>query len=239
MTNWSLSTLFESLHDEIQESLARARKSMGHSVPKGDASEYIWIDLFTTYLPDRYRVERAFIVDSDGSFSDQIDVVIFDRQYSPFIFNYKGQIIIPAESVYAVFESKQTVNAQHIKYTQEKITSVRNLHRTSLPIPHAGGTYQAKEPMPIYGGILAFESDWEPALDEPLNRALNDDLDIGRLDIGCVAAHGHFIWDQENSNYNICTDGKAVTSFLLDLFSLLQQSGTVSMIDIQSYAKWL
>ena len=44
-------------------------------------------------------------------FSEQIDVVVFDRQYSPFIFNYEGQTIIPAESVYAVFEAKQTVNA--------------------------------------------------------------------------------------------------------------------------------
>jgi len=34
---------------------------------------------------------------------------------------------------------------------------VRRLHRTSLPIPHAGGTYQPKALTPILGGILTFD----------------------------------------------------------------------------------
>jgi hypothetical protein len=50
-------------------------------------------------------------VDSLGNFSQQIDVVVFDRQYSPFIFDFREQQIVPAESVYAVFEAKQTINA--------------------------------------------------------------------------------------------------------------------------------
>jgi hypothetical protein len=42
------------------------------------------------------------VVDSNGDFSQQIDVLVFDRQYSPLIFEYEGQTVIPAESVYAV-----------------------------------------------------------------------------------------------------------------------------------------
>src|SRR5207244_1034528 len=101
----------------------------------------------------------AHVVDSNGKFSDQIDVVVFDRQYSPFIFQFQGQTIIPAESVYAVFEAKQAINAVQVAYAQEKISTVRCLHRTSLPIPHAGGTYPAKQPSHILGGLLTFESD--------------------------------------------------------------------------------
>jgi hypothetical protein len=51
-------------------------------------------------------VATAHVVDRLGAFSEQIDVAVFDRQYSPFIFYYQGQTIIPAESVYAVFEAK-------------------------------------------------------------------------------------------------------------------------------------
>lgn len=104
------------------------------------------------------------MVDSQGNFSQQIDVVIFDRQYSPFIFTYEGEIIVPAESVYAVFEAKQTANAELVAYAQQKVASVRQLQRTSLPIPHAGGVYPPKALMPILGGLLTFESDWSPAL---------------------------------------------------------------------------
>lgn len=64
-------------------------------------------------------------------------IVVFDRQYSPFIFTLEDETIIPAESVYAVFEAKQTVDAGMVTYAQKKIASVRRLHRTSLPIPYA------------------------------------------------------------------------------------------------------
>ena len=141
MAEWSLSQLLSSLHEDIQHRLSTARKSFKHPGTKGDASEAIWIDMLAQYLPERYQVASAHVVYSTGNFSDQIDAVVFDRQYSPFIFTYEKQLIVPAESVYAVFEAKQTADANLVKYAQDKVASVRSLHRTSLPIPHAGGVY--------------------------------------------------------------------------------------------------
>lgn len=179
----------------------------------------------------------AHVVDSNGAFSQQIDVVVFDRQYSPFIFHYEGQLIIPSESVYAVFEAKQSINARHVEYAQEKVASVRRLHRTSLPIPYAGGTYPAR-PLPhIFGGLLTFESEWNPALGKPLTDALSSGPE-GHLDIGCVAAHGTFTCDA-NDCYTIIVGGKPATAFLLELIARLQSSATVPMIDIRAYARWL
>lgn len=108
MSDWSLSQLFASLHEDIQLRLGTARKAFQHPGAKGDASEGVWIEMLDTYLPKRYQAANAFVVDSLGNFSDQIDVVVFDRQYSPFIFKFNEQIIVPAESVYAVFEAKQS-----------------------------------------------------------------------------------------------------------------------------------
>jgi hypothetical protein len=178
-------------------------------------------------------------VDSNGVFSEQIDVVVFDRQYSPFIFQYEGQTIIPAESVYAVFEAKQAVNAEHVEYARKKVASVRRLHRTSLPIPYAKGTYPPKPPIPIYGGLLTFESNWTPPLGTALQKALGDGNDDTRLDLGCVAAHGYFSRNEATGVYNVFDGGKPATAFLLKLISQLQFSGTVPMIDVQAYARWL
>ena len=237
MTNWNLTTLLEGLHDDIHQRLEMARKTMGDMVAKGDASEAIWLKLFQEYLPKRYQAEKAFVVDSNGNFSHQMDIVIFDRQYSPFIFKYEEKIIIPAESVYAVFEAKQTVNKGFIEYSQEKVESVRKLHRTSLPIPHAGGTYPAKPPIDIIGGILCFESDWNPALGDPLKNALGTNK--GGLDCGCIAAHGYFFFDKDRKEYEYQNSGKPATNFLFKLISHLQYSGTVPMIDIMAYSKWI
>lgn len=40
-----------------------------------------------------------------------------------------------------------------VAYAQEKIARVRKLHRTSLPIPYAGGTYPPKALTPICAAI--------------------------------------------------------------------------------------
>ena len=239
MPDFSLSVLLSSLHEDIQQRLATVRKALQHPGTKGDASERVWISLLDTYLPKRYQASKAHVVDSLGNFSQQIDVVIFDRQYSPFIFTYEDQTIIPAESVYAVFEAKQTADAGLIAYAQDKVASVRRLHRTSLPIPYAKGTYPAKPLIPILGGLLTFESEWNPALGPSLEKALSKDAGDGRLDIGCVAAHGHFFYDQTASGYTFVNEGKPATAFLFKLISQLQFSGTVPMIDVEAYAHWL
>ena len=61
------------------------------------------------------------------------------------------------------------------------LASVRKLHRTSLPIPFAGGTHPAKSLIPVYGGLLTLESDWTPALGKPLLKALAHYEDDDRL----------------------------------------------------------
>ena len=235
---WSLPTILAGLHDDIQGRLEIARSALAHPVAKGDASEEVWVELFKTYLPQRYQAAKAFAVDSAGAFSEQIDVLVIDRQYTPFIFKYKGQTIVPAEGVYAAFEAKQTVTSDLIEYAQSKIASVRGLHRTSLPIPHAGGTYPPK-PLPyIFGGVLSFESNWKPGLGKPLLKALAKGGANRRLDIGCVAAHGMFTCNSTGC-HDISPLKKPATAFLLELIALLQSSATVPMIDVRAYAKWL
>ncbi len=238
MNKWSLPELLAGLHDDIQSRLATARKTFGHPGTKGDASQHVWLELLQTYLPKRYQAATAHVVDSHGTFSEQIDVLVFDRQYSPFIFYYEGQTIIPAEGVYAAFEAKQAINADHVSYAQKKVASVRRLHRTSLPIPYAGGIYPPKPLQHILGGLLTFESDWNPTLGQPLTEALGRGELDGRLDLGCVAAHGMFGCDG-NDCYTITPQGKPATAFLFELIARLQSTATVPMIDIHAYGQWL
>jgi hypothetical protein len=238
MTDWSLSKLLANLHNDISGRLSIARESFAHPGTKGDASEVVWLELLQTYLPKRYQADRGHIVDSEGHFSDQIDVVVYDRQYSPFIFTFQDQSIIPAESVYAVFEAKQTITAPHVEYAQGKAESVRKLHRTSLPIPYAGGIYSAKKPGHIIAGLLTFESEWSPPLGDALRDALSKGAGDRTLDLGCVAAHGLFACGEDACHTTENSD-KAATAFLLELIARLQALATVPMIDVRAYARWL
>lgn len=234
--DWSLSDLLQNLHGDVEHRLGTVRASFKHSVVKGDGAENVWVELFNKYLPKRYRASRAFVVDSNNQFSQQIDVVIFDQQYSPLIFHYADQLIIPAESVYAVFEVKQTLNSDHINAAKEKVASVRKLHRTSLPIPHAGGFYPAKQSLPILGGLLALEK--EPSA-ETVKSYFADMDDTNRLNLGCAADSCYFYYEKEQHKPHVVEHQKATTAFLFELLSQLQQYATVPMIDIHSYGKWL
>ena len=237
MTQWSLPQLLAGLHDDIEHRLKTARVTLGHPTDKGDASEGVWLEMLSLYLPQRYRVVKAHVVDSQGGFSQQIDVLVFDRQYSPFIFQFQGSTVVPAESVYAVFEAKQSINADQVRYAKDKVASVRALHRTSLPIPHAGGTYPPKPLAPIVGGLLTLESDWASPLGESLTKALDGDHP-GRLDLGCVASHGLFGCDANGCSVGTL-QAKPATAFLFELIDRLQTAATVPMIDVRAYARWL
>ncbi|HEX8217837.1 MAG TPA: DUF6602 domain-containing protein [Chloroflexia bacterium] len=238
MSDWSLPEILAGLHKTIQTRLETARKTLAHPGTKGDASERVWLELLQTYLPKRYQAEKAHVVDSNGSFSDQIDVLVFDRQYSPFIFEFEGEKIVPAESVYAVFEAKQTIDKGLVEYAQKKVASVRKLHRTSLEVPHIGGKSAAKVPQHILGGFLALDSEWNPPLGNALKAILEKGGREGRLDIGCVATYGLFSCD-EQANYDLRPHDRAATAFLFEMITRLQASATVPMIDLRAYAEWL
>lgn len=84
--SWSLPALLDDLPRSVETGLRRARSTLGHPTEKGDASESVWIDVFNAHLPRRYEARKAHIVDSRGAFSEQINVVIHDRQFSPLVF---------------------------------------------------------------------------------------------------------------------------------------------------------
>lgn len=238
MSDRSLSQLFSNLHGAIEQELLIARKSFAHSGTKGDATESVWIKLLRDYLPKRYAIDKAHVVDSDGKFSEQIDIAIFDRQYSPFVFQFQSQLVVPAESICATFEAKQVVNAKYIDYARRKVGSVRSLKRTSLPIPHAGGTHEPKQLPPILGGVVALDSEWTPPLGEALRKSLESGNLDDRLDIGCIAAHGVF-HTTDGGEYEVTTRKGAATTFLLELIARLQTMGTVPMVDVRAYSRWL
>jgi len=237
----NLKTIFLSLQKQMIEKLSSGREIIFHPSAKGDASELNWIEWLKLYLPKRYSVDKAFIIDSNNHFSQQLDLVIYDRQYSPFVLNQDSAIYIPAESVYAIFEVKQEINKDYMIYAGDKIKSVRELNRTSAPITHAGGKIDTpKVPFRIIGGILTLTSGWIDAFGDSFINILKEYEEISQIDIGCVLEKGSFIVDYHNGlSVNKSTQEEALIYFFLNLLIQLQNLGTVPAMDINLYAKVL
>lgn len=220
----------------MRSKLLLNKKILTHPVAKGDASECEWINMLTSYLPNRYRADRAFIIDCEGNVSDQIDIVIYDRHYSPFILKQDGSTYIPAESVYAVIEVKPTLNKKNIEYAYKKANSVRILKRTTATIVHASGRIEKpKKPFFIPAGILTIDGYLSDSLKNNLDKAKKNDF----LHFGCSLQDGAFWFKKCRGNkYSFERSAKKEESlifFFLNLLSELQQLGTVPAIDLKAY----
>lgn len=237
LMNWSLTELLGEVGAEVERDLSAARKLIAHSGEKGAATEEIWRMLLRRHLPARYKVDTGFIVDTAGTFSEQIDIIIFDRQYSPLVFELGSRKIFPAESVYAVFEVKQTIDAELILYARQKLGCVRRLHRTNLPVRDLSGNPVERPLLRILGGVLSLESEWNPPFGNAFKAALDAPSDgDDRLDLGCVASRG---WFNTGDGVNVKEGKTSATAFLFHVISRLQQAGTVPMIDMSAYAAHL
>lgn len=235
----TLHRLFEGFHRQLEAELGIARDTFDHPGTKGTLSEDCWIKMLREHLPKRYQVNRAAVVDSHDEVSDAIDVVVHDRQYSPFVINQGGAMFVPAESVYAVLEVKQNMDAGQVEYAADKIASVRKLHRTSLPIKHAGGEYPAKPPHYILGGLVTLESDWNPPFGDYFRSAVRGVRRDGRLDIGCAVRHGVFeaMYPRDKPPVVIAKQASAsLALFMLQFIARLQAVATVPCIDVLAYA---
>ena len=238
----NLRQIFLGLQDQLIASLGASREIIRHPGAKGQATELKWLHMLKSYLPHRYCADKAFVLDSAGDLSGEIDIVLYDRQYSPFLFNQEGVKYVPAESVYAVFEVRPELSAPNMKYAGEKAASVRRLRRTSAPIPYAAGVYPPKKPTRILAGILTLESGWKPAFEESFRSAVRELPPDGRVDLGCVLTWGGFmVRYKEDAELEIQTSPADATLifFFVKLLTFLQEIGTVAALDYNEYSRVL
>ncbi|MGV9748372.1 DUF6602 domain-containing protein [Rhodococcus zopfii] len=246
---YDIAAAFRRKQSILLESHASVRDVVSHPTALGDHSEADWIGVLRGFLPERYIVGPIFAVDADGAMSEQIDVAVYDRQYSPLWFGRRGCFnIVPVEAVYAVFEVKPTINTTYINAARKKVASVRRLRRTSAPIKHAGGVYSAIDPSArhIIGGLLAAKASWadrettrEKLVEHLPPVGMEDSLDIG-IAIEIVAFDYTPVpvelgSREEEIPLEFSADSDQLIHFGIRLFRQLQQLGTVLAIDMGVY----
>lgn len=254
--------LFISLQSQMQGVLATNSKFITHPGSEGDSLENAWIELLRNYLPNRYSVDKAMVIDYTGKVSQQIDIVIYDNWYTPFIFNQNGFKYIPAEGVYAVFEVKPDIGGtssgkHNIAYAGEKVASVRQLMRTSAQMISSGDKRPARPLTKIIGGILGTNCTQK---EDTIEKHIKGLSGFNTLEMGCTIENGSFFVDYnskegeaeirsasfsdfqkyyDNRTYNSIKFSRpehSLIMFLMQLTSYLQQAiGTVPAIDMQKY----
>ena len=224
----NLQEIYKGLQKEMLDDLERG-SLVTHPTAKGDDSEEKWRNWLRKYLPKKYSVDKAFIIDHEGHVSEQIDCVVYDNFHSPPIIEQDGYKYVPAESVYAIFEIKQEMTKEHINYAMSKASSVRSLKRTRSPFKHASGVSNT-EPAHIIAGILTKKCEIsERAVSNHLNC---EDLKK-RLDMVCSLNRGAFY--DEDKKLIFFNESYSLVSFLYEFLSVVRKNGTVAAIDYSQY----
>lgn len=109
-----------------------------HNVTTGTNREEIWIDFFRRIIPKKFNIARSvFIIDSNSKCSKEVDIAIYDEQYTPYIFNYGNIKFIPIEAVASVVQCKSkqldikslldwTESIANLKTSQDSIVRLAN-----------------------------------------------------------------------------------------------------------------
>lgn len=220
----NMQKLFNALDEEMRLKLSSKIDEIYHPSAKGNETELNWIGLLRNYLPERYSVDNGFVVDHKGNISEQIDIIIYDRHFTPFIFRGENVVYIPSEGVYAVFEVKQKLNKSNLEYAIKKLKSVQELKKTSASFAHILGKNK-KEPFNIFGGILTKECGSKSSYENiKLGSALSF---VVCLSNGIKIVNEKEIFEQKGATI--------LAFFLLKLIEQLRQLGSVPALDVDKY----
>lgn len=220
----NIKKLFNALDEEMRQKLSSKIDEIYHPTAKGNETELNWIGLLRNYLPERYSVDSGFVVDHEGNISEQIDIVIYDRHFTPFIFRGENVVYIPAEGVYAVFEVKPKLSKANYDYAAKKLKSVKQLKRTSASFVHILGK-DKKELFNVVGGILTKENASQSVYEKL--KAGSDLAIVLCLDCGIKVVGDKAVIVQEKE--------PILAFFLLKLIEQLRQLGSVPALEVDKY----
>lgn len=232
-----LQRAFAHQQEVLRTQLKLAEFSITHDGKRGDVAEHHFISILRRFLPSRYQVDSAIVIDSQGRTSDQIDVVIYDRQYTPTLLDQQQHKYIPAEAVYAALEVKPEINKPYLDYAGKKIASVRRLHRTSAAITDIRGINSPNAHKPILGGILAAKVGWTDGLGASFLANHGELTPECGLQCGLAVDGGSFDLFAGPGTFTFGPTENGLIFFLFRLLNQLRVMGTVPAIDGNAYAE--
>lgn len=172
--------IIENYRNMEKELITKLNYSIGHHGVTGGNREDIWVEFFRRIVPKKFNIARGvFIIDSKTNCSKEVDIAIYDEQYTPYIFNYGLITFIPIEAVAAVVQCKS--KSLKNKNLKEWVQAIENLKTsqdsfvrlaTNVHIGKKAGNVIQTETTPIK--ILCYISEKESTTDYSSGRECFD-----------------------------------------------------------------
>jgi len=130
--------LIKLLRVRVQGAIAASAAIDGidHNALKGRIREIFVHDLLSPFLPSYAGIGTGKSIDSTGKQSNEVDVVIYDRDLMPALMLGQRESLFPIEAVLYVIEVKSSLSLKELRDTTKKAKYIRRVshlfHRVTL-----------------------------------------------------------------------------------------------------------
>ncbi|MBL4963936.1 DUF6602 domain-containing protein [Bacillus halotolerans] len=133
----SVDFYFKEIAAEIKRESDRVKFGYStHALSSGENREDIVRDFLRNYIPKAFGVATGLILSSDGEFSNQADLVIFDQLYNNPLYPNSTNKLWLAESIYSLIEVKTHLNPNSLSDSIEKCKKFKKIKRKYSTTPN-------------------------------------------------------------------------------------------------------
>jgi len=147
----SISAEFDAIKDRVLFFI-----ESNHWGEEGRYKEIILINFLRKILPDSVGVGTGFVKNADGILTNQIDVIIFNKNY-PKLFSEGDLVILMPESVLGIIEVKSRANHNSFTKRQKKNNTI--IENSTIDKCHRNGVIIGRKD--IFNGIFSYDSDYK------------------------------------------------------------------------------
>ncbi len=208
---FSIKDVFDKVSQRMRIDFEESRDALNHPTLKGDAAEEIVRDFFKKYLPKNLTITSGIVIDSEGHFSKQIDIIICDAFKSPVFYEKKDIRVIPIETVYAVIEVKSVLKGGQISSICDNMNSIKKMKKQAFYIPSGAIIKKYKfydsytDHFPVLYFIFAFSAENPTKICQQINlEHLKRNFQISnRIDLCCILDEYVFLNATVDENSNV------------------------------------
>ncbi|MBU0568469.1 hypothetical protein KJ693_11150 [bacterium] len=160
-----LERIFRGIKDKMLIDFNDISSQVTHRGSKGKIREQEIIkEYLKKYLPGNIGIANGECISTDGQVSPECDIILYEKNTTPYLVYKDGYQVFPIECVYGVIEIKSKIDKAQLKDSIDKLKKIKSMPKTAYdvqkgPVIQSTTLYGKKwEYFPTIGMILSFDS---------------------------------------------------------------------------------
>ncbi|MGC1375946.1 MAG: DUF6602 domain-containing protein [Anaerolineales bacterium] len=157
-------TLIETFrhHSQVLSAKSSALEVIHHDGDRGAEREDLLSELLTPLLPEKIGIGRGEIMATNGNWSKQEDLILYDKLNCPRLFVGSRSQIFPIESVATIIEVKTSLGTKEIQDATKNISEAKMLSKSGMSTHISSGSIGFGPPTPVLGCLFAYRLNLKP-----------------------------------------------------------------------------